>query len=174
MNIQDWLPPSPLQGPPLPRLFNIYWPWIVEELPPEEAPPEEQPPEEQPPEEPPAQPGYSVALGFSREPVCMTSRGDECLEWSQDERKGTLEITNTGAQGTFKVTLEAWTYLDNEPHNNFKNLSWTDNLTTGQLKTHSFNYMVPISGMALDTRFFVKVYDPDNNLIADQGFQTPL
>lgn len=29
MNIQDLLPMPPIQGPPLPQLLGIYWPWYV-------------------------------------------------------------------------------------------------------------------------------------------------
>lgn len=48
VNVADWIPMGPLQGPPLPRFLDIYWPWIKGELPPEEQPPEEQPPEQPP------------------------------------------------------------------------------------------------------------------------------
>lgn len=41
MNIEDWLPLSPLQGPPLPRFLNVLWPWIKGGIPGEEVPPEE-------------------------------------------------------------------------------------------------------------------------------------
>lgn len=36
--LEDWLPTSPLAGPPLPKFLNIYWPWyaIEEEIPPVE------------------------------------------------------------------------------------------------------------------------------------------
>lgn len=40
IKIEDWLPPSPLVGPPLPRAMGIVWPWYKPPAPPEEAPPE--------------------------------------------------------------------------------------------------------------------------------------
>jgi len=39
LTLEDWIPMSPLKGPPLPNFLNIYWPWYKEELPPEEQPP---------------------------------------------------------------------------------------------------------------------------------------
>jgi len=29
LEIRDWLPQEPWQGPPLPELLNIYWPWYT-------------------------------------------------------------------------------------------------------------------------------------------------
>lgn len=31
---QNWLPMEPAKGPPLPRFFNIFWPWYEAEKPP--------------------------------------------------------------------------------------------------------------------------------------------
>lgn len=31
--LEDWLPASPLVGPPLPRFLNIFWPWYEERPP---------------------------------------------------------------------------------------------------------------------------------------------
>lgn len=30
MNIWDWLPAFPWEGPPLPRFLQVFWPWISE------------------------------------------------------------------------------------------------------------------------------------------------
>jgi hypothetical protein len=32
--LQDWLPMSPMEGPPLPRFLGINWPWYKEGAPP--------------------------------------------------------------------------------------------------------------------------------------------
>ncbi|MBA7714185.1 hypothetical protein ES703_123202 [subsurface metagenome] len=34
--IEDWMPMSPLIGPPLPRWMQVTWPWYKEEGPPPE------------------------------------------------------------------------------------------------------------------------------------------
>ena len=45
VELENWLPMPPNQGPPLPRSLEIYWPWYKPpEIPPEEIPPEEIPP----------------------------------------------------------------------------------------------------------------------------------
>lgn len=44
LDLEKWVPMSPLKGPPLPSFMGIYWPWYFEEQPPEEQPPAAQPP----------------------------------------------------------------------------------------------------------------------------------
>lgn len=117
---------------------------------------------------------YRVAISFERERVCATSRGTECLEWSSEERQGIISIVNEGAPGQFRATLEYWWYLEGRPHNHFLTKEWTNYFAIGQTWTDSFTYPIPITGMAVDTRFFIKVYDPDGKVIADKVFQTPL
>ena len=110
VNIGDWVPMSPLQGPPLPRFLNIFWPWIKGELPPEEQPPGEpppgeQPPEEQPPEEPPPeeQPPPGAEFYMPATMAVLVTGDGQILDryWNCHV---SLPITNRGVgKGTQKV-----------------------------------------------------------------------
>jgi len=106
----------------------------------------------------------------------MTSRGDECLEYSPDERTGFITITNGDVPGNFTTTVEGWLYLEGAEHSPISgaNREWKDYFDAGQERTYSFGYMVPETGMPIDSRFFIKVYDPDSKIIADKVFITSL
>ena len=115
---------------------------------------------------------YKVSVDFRREPVCMTSRGDECLEYFSDEREGIITVVNEGTPGLFTTTVEGWFYLSGAPNSKFKSAQWTNYFEAGQTRTYSFEYMIPTTGMPFDSRFFIKVYDPDGEIIADRTFIT--
>ena len=34
LNLENWLPMSPMEGPPLPKFLGIKWPWYKEVVPP--------------------------------------------------------------------------------------------------------------------------------------------
>lgn len=122
--------------------------------------------------------GYEVGVGFKQEPVCAEWLAVEpkpiCVRYSPDEREGIIDITNRGTVGRFTTIIECWLYLSGVQHQMFKKLQWTDFFEIGQTRMYTFEYMVPITGMPMDSRFFIKVYDPEGNIVADRVFITAL
>jgi len=129
-----------------------------------------------------AAPLYKASISFRRERRCMTSRGDECLEYYPYEREGTVTVTNKGAPGQFMTTMQGYTHwaADYHEHKRCELLGditsgqWTDYFATGQVKTYRFYYIVGSTGMPIDSRFFIKVKDPDGKIIAEEDYILPL
>jgi len=127
-------------------------------------------------------PLYKASVSFRRERRCMTSRGDECLEYSPIERIGTVTVTNEGAPGQLVTTMQGYTHwaADYYEHKRCELLGditsgqWTDYFETGQVKTYRFYYIVGSTGMPIDSRFFIKVKDPDGKIIAEVDYILPL
>ncbi len=113
-----------------------------------------------------------ATISFDREAECLTSQGDSCLEYSDDERIGTITIQNTGAPARLTTRLAGWIYLDDGPHSELMHKEWTTDFVIGSPSSvsYSFNYMVPISGMNLDSRFFITVEDEAGNFVASEAF----
>jgi len=123
-------------------------------------------------------PLYKVSVSFVRVWECEEGRmvGGVwlCTKYFHDSREATVTITNKGYPGSFTTTLEGWFYLSGEPGSLFANLSWTSTFEEGQSQIYTFKYMVPITGMPLDSRFFIKVKDPDGKIIAEVDYILPL
>ena len=121
-------------------------------------------------------PAYKVDVSFERVPVCASGHmeGDKwvCTEYFPNEREGISTVTNKGDPGHFTTTIDGWIYRydDNTPFNHMFSKEWADYFEIGQAKTYTFRYMVGVSGMPLDSRFFIKVYDPNGKIIADRVF----
>lgn len=125
--------------------------------------------------------GYKVSATFRREKVCQSGYMDDygnwvCLYYFPDEREGILDVTNLGDLGRLTIAVDGWYYYQGEPLGRFTNASkqWTDQYELGQSRAYSFNYLIPVTGMTLESRFFVKVYDPNGNIIFDQYFVTEM
>jgi len=127
-------------------------------------------------------PAYKVSVSFRRERVCITSRGDECLQYSPYERQGTVTVTNQGAPGQLMTTVQGYTHwaADYQTHKQCELMGlitggqWTDYFATGQVKTYRLYYIVGSTGMPIDSRFFIKVFDPDGKTIAEVDYILPL
>lgn len=123
---------------------------------------------------------YEVGVSFVRERSCDEGHmeGDTwvCTRYSASERYGHITVVNQGAPGQLVITVEGWFYLSGVQGGAIggANKQWTDYFGIGQAITYTFYYTVPITGMPLDARFFVKVYDLSGNLIADEVFITSL
>lgn len=128
---------------------------------------------------------YKVSVDFRRERVCESGYMDEtdtwvCIKYSADERTGRITVTNQGAPGRFTTTIEGRLYLSGVDHGAlpfwgaWNPTQWTDYFEAGQTRTYDIGYMVPITGMAFDSRFFIRVFAPDGRLIAYQEFIQPL
>ena len=119
-------------------------------------------------------------ISFRREPVCAEgyTEGDTwvCTKYFSDERDGFVTITNPGGAARFTTSIEGWLYLEGARHAAIHNTQkeWTDDFGAGASRVYTFTYMVPISGMSLDSRFFIKVYNPDGSIMADEVFVTSL
>jgi hypothetical protein len=129
-------------------------------------------------------PVYAVAVSFERERVCLVSKGDQCLEWSTDEREAVITIANLGAAGQFTITFEAWLYRnDGLQLQRLAYKEWPSEgpwpgpstyFEVGQTRTYSKTYGIPETGEPVHVRYFLKVFDPDGNLISDEVFITSL
>ncbi len=127
-------------------------------------------------------PLYKASVSFRRERVCMTSRGTECLQYYPYERRGTVTVTNQGAPGEFTTKMQGYThwasdYYEHKQctiHGDIASGEWTDYLATGQTRAYYFNYMVGSTGMPIDSRFFIRAYDPNGELIAEVDYILPL
>ena len=123
-------------------------------------------------------PVYKVAVNFTRERACEEGYMWEgkwvCTKYSGDEREAVVTIVNQGPAGRFTTVIACWLYLSGAPGHEFKTKQWISDFAIGQTRTYGFSYLVPTTGMPVDTRFFIKVYDPNGKIIADKVFITSL
>lgn len=129
-----------------------------------------------------------VEITFRRERACMEGHmeGDQwvCTRYSGMEREGYITVVNQGDPEQLEVEVQGYTHwaadwdefekcqLHGEISGTSRN--WADYFDSGQGRTYSISYMVPITGMPLDSQFFVRVFDPEGNIIAEKVFTTPL
>lgn len=122
VNIENWLPMTPLQGPPLPRFLDIYWPWIHPELPPGETPPGGEVP-----------PGGQVKFAYSEQKCWIRGPFPEATAWKQPGYS--VKITNQSeVAGSRTITLhysDKWLDNPNDPGHSLQK-SWVQNLEAGQ------------------------------------------
>lgn len=126
-------------------------------------------------------PAYKVGVDFSREGVCAGGHmeGDVwvCTEgYFPSERQGFITVTNEGAPGSLTTIIEGYLYLEGARHSVLSGThkQWVNNFEVGQVRTYRMYYMVPITGMAFDSRFFIKVLGPNGEVIAEKAYTTSL
>ncbi|GAH79628.1 unnamed protein product, partial [marine sediment metagenome] len=108
------------------------------------------------------EPVYKVSIDFRREGVCAGGHmeGDVwvCTEgYFPSERQGFITVTNEGAPGSLTTIIEGYLYLEGARHSVLSGThkQWVNNFEVGQVRTYRMYYMVPITGMAFDSRFFI-------------------
>lgn len=129
---------------------------------------------------------YEARVDFRRERKCMEGHMENgqwvCTRYSSMERTGYITVTNQGPPGQLEVQVQGYLHWAQDYngekacqlHSELTSRIWSDDFLTGQERIYTFDYMVPITGMPLDTRFFIKVYDPHGNIIAEEVFTMPL
>jgi len=127
-----------------------------------------------PPTEPPLDPEIRVSIAFDREAVCAEGHMDGntwvCTQYFGDERTGTITVKNEKAPARLTIIVEGWLYLEGVEHNHFIQREWVADFESGQSSAYSFNYMIPHTGMPMDSRFFIAVYDEAYVLVAEKSF----
>jgi len=123
---------------------------------------------------PPPEPVYQLDITLKVEAACDTWVAAEpkgyCSQYSATERQGAAIVTNIGPPGKFTAKLEAWlVWSTGEKHSRFINQEWTADLAQGQAKGFSIYYNVPMTGMALHTEFYIKVY-AGGQLVSERTF----
>jgi hypothetical protein len=131
-------------------------------------------------------PAYEVDGAFRREMVCEESYVppgadyNVCTRYSANERNGILTVTNTDSADTLTIFCEGWLawsqnweeFQEGQLHSRLVNRQWVDYFARGQTKTYVFYYIVPSTGMPLNTKWFVKVVTPSGAVILDKVFVT--
>lgn len=105
MGIQDWYLMPPQKGPPLPRLFDLYWPWYKEELPGEEAEEEEGEGEEGE-QQPPAADIQNIDLQVTAGEYAIGDKVPYSLDYEYKGKAQTAQLTlsiGTGVYPTFST-----------------------------------------------------------------------
>jgi len=120
---------------------------------------------------------YKVNVDFRREAVCEEGYVDEhgvwiCTKYFPSEREGFITVSNEGDPGSLTTIIEGYLYLEGVEHSVLSGThkQWIDYFDIGGVRTYGIHYMVPITGMAFDSRFFIKVLDPEGNILAEEAY----
>ena len=117
--------------------------------------------------------GQAVTVNLTKEAVCASGAMIDgewvCYEYFPDEREVKLTVTNQGIATQLIIILEGYMYLDGVLHSTlFSEKVWQNAFESGQSRNYSEEYVIPISGMNLNSHFFVTVTDGSGNTLIDR------
>ncbi len=91
-----------------------------------------------------------------------------CTQFFGDEKVATITVKNKIDPARLTTVVEAWFYLEGNPHQMFLKREWVTGFGSGQSANYQFSYLVPTTGMQMDTRFFIAVWDEAGNRVGEK------
>lgn len=115
-----------------------------------------------------------VSVSLGKELVCNRWYGGQCTGYASDERNAVLKVTNQGVPRQLTSSLSGWELLNGQKlSQHFPPQTWSDNFESGQTRSYSVHYVIPTTGMPIQSYFLVDIKD-DMGVVFTQDYITGL
>lgn len=115
-----------------------------------------------------------VSVALNKELVCNQWYGGQCTGYASDERNAVLRVTNEGVPRQLTSSLTGNEYLNgNLLSQHFPPQVWSDHFESGQTRSYSAHYVIPTTGMPVQSYFVIEVKD-DIGVVFTKDYLTGL